>query len=111
MGPHVRFRRVRIVGRAVRWSSGAILLTAARFCSTVTPASASAACQAGIPSTISKPAVVLLATQHYADRTLELLLEHWCAVEALAEALVEHGRIEGDQVEQIIEHSMIWCAS
>jgi hypothetical protein len=40
------------------------LASAAQFCSTVTPASASAACQAGIPSTISKPAVVLLATKY-----------------------------------------------
>ena len=36
---------------------------ARQFCSTVTPASANAACQAGIPSTILKPAVVLLATK------------------------------------------------
>ena len=51
-------------GRAVRWSTGAILLSPAQFCSTVTPASASAACPAGIPSTISKPAVVLFATKY-----------------------------------------------
>ena len=38
--------------------------SAAQFCSTVTPASASAACKAGIPSTISKPAVVRLATKY-----------------------------------------------
>ena len=39
------------------------VVSAAQFCSTVTPASASAACQAGIPTTIPKPAVVLLATK------------------------------------------------
>ena len=51
-------------GGAVRWSSSTILLSPAQFCSIVTPASASAACQAGIPSIISKPAVVLLAAKY-----------------------------------------------
>ena len=45
--------------------------SAAQFCSTVTPALASAASQAGIPSTISKPAVVLLATSTLAARVAE----------------------------------------
>ena len=32
-----------------------------------------------------------------------MLLTHWLAVEALAEALIEHGRIDGDEVERIID--------
>ena len=40
------------------------LASAAQFCSTVRPASASAACQLGVPNTIWKPAVVLLATKY-----------------------------------------------
>ncbi len=54
-------------GRISRARQGVYYLrvdSAAQFCSTVTPASVSAACQAGIPSTISKPAVVLLATKY-----------------------------------------------
>ena len=48
---------------------------------------------------------------HFADRTLEMLEDHWGAVEALAEALVDEGRIEGNQVEAIIDRSLIGCAS
>jgi hypothetical protein len=44
--------------------------------------------------------------QHYADRTLTMMLEHWPAVEALAEALLDHGRIEGWQVEEIVAEAM-----
>lgn len=43
--------------------------------------------------------------QHYADRTLTMLLEHWRAVTALAEALIERRRLEGAEVEEII-HSI-----
>ena len=39
----------------------------------------------------------------FVGRTLTMLTENWPAVEALAEALIEHGRIEGDRVEAIIE--------
>jgi hypothetical protein len=42
----------------------------------------------------------------FAGRTLEMLLAHWPAVEALAEALIEDGRIEGEDVERIIDRSM-----
>jgi len=49
--------------------------------------------------------------QHYADRTLTMLLEHWSAIEALAEALIEDRRIEGRLVERIIDRSMIGSAS
>jgi hypothetical protein len=38
----------------------------------------------------------------FIDRTRVLLLEHWRAVDALAQALVEHRRIEGAEVEAII---------
>jgi hypothetical protein len=38
----------------------------------------------------------------FIDRTRALLTEHWDAVDALASALVEHRRIEGDEVEAII---------
>ena len=34
-----------------------------------------------------------------------MLEANWCAVEALAEALVEDGRIEGERVEAIIDHA------
>ena len=40
--------------------------------------------------------------QHYADRTLTMLLEHWPAIEALAMELVDDRRIEGRRVERII---------
>ena len=40
--------------------------------------------------------------QHYADRTLRMLLEHWPAVTALATELVDDRRIEGERVQQII---------
>jgi hypothetical protein len=49
--------------------------------------------------------------QHFAERALALLPAHWPAVEALASALVEDRRIEGERVEQIIDHSMIWYGS
>ncbi len=44
--------------------------------------------------------------QHYADRTLTMMLEHWPAVEALAEALIDERRIEGWQVEEIVADAM-----
>ena len=37
-----------------------------------------------------------LDAQHFAERTLALLLTNWCAVEALASALVVSKRIEGE---------------
>ena len=49
--------------------------------------------------------------QRLVDRTLAVLLAHWPAVEALASALIENRRIEGDHVEQIIDHSMIGSES
>ena len=42
----------------------------------------------------------------FVGRTLEMLLANWPAVEALAEALIEDGRIEGEDVERIIDRSM-----
>ena len=47
-----------------------------------------------------------LDAQHFAQRTLALLLDNWCAVEALAQALINHRRIEGARIEAIIDHSM-----
>jgi hypothetical protein len=53
--------------------------------------------------------------QHHADRTLTMLLAHWGAVESLAEALVNEGRIEGEDVQRIIDadrvvsHDMAPC--
>ena len=44
-----------------------------------------------------------LDAQHFAERTLALVLDNWCAVEALAAALFVSKRIEGDMVEQIID--------
>ena len=44
--------------------------------------------------------------QHYADRTLDTLTEHWPAVEAMAMALLDQGRIEGERVEQIVVEAM-----
>jgi hypothetical protein len=44
--------------------------------------------------------------QHLVDRTLAVLLAHWPAVEAVAEALIEHRRIEGDEVERIISAAL-----
>ena len=44
--------------------------------------------------------------QPFAERARALLLTHWRAVTALASALVEDRRIEGDRVEAIIDHSM-----
>ena len=46
--------------------------------------------------------------QRFAERALAVVLAHWPAVEALASALIENRRIEGEDVEQIIDHSMIW---
>jgi len=43
-----------------------------------------------------------LYPQHFADRTAEMLLTHWCAVEALAAALVDERRMEGRRVERIV---------
>ena len=40
--------------------------------------------------------------QHYADRTLTMLLKHWPAATALATELVDDQRIEGERVQQII---------
>ena len=46
-----------------------------------------------------------LDAQHFAERTLALLLDNWCAVEALASALIENRRIEGEMVEEIIDRA------
>jgi hypothetical protein len=35
-----------------------------------------------------------------------MLVAHWPAVEALAAALVDHGRIEGDEVEEIVDEAI-----
>jgi len=40
---------------------------------------------------------------------MALLEANWRAVEALAAALVDHRRIEGRQVERIIDRSMVWA--
>jgi hypothetical protein len=45
--------------------------------------------------------------QCFSDRAHALLTTHWRAVEAVASALVEHGRIEGAEVEAIIDQSMM----
>ena len=44
-----------------------------------------------------------LDAQHFADRTLTMLEAHWPAV---ATALIEDRRIEGERVERIIDHSI-----
>ena len=44
--------------------------------------------------------------QDFIERTLTMLELNWPAVEALAEALVDEGRIEGDEVEWIIDRSL-----
>ena len=49
--------------------------------------------------------------EDFADRTLTMLLANWPAVEAVAEALVEDRRIEGEDVEAIIDRSMSGSAS
>ena len=42
----------------------------------------------------------------FAERASRLLLANWFAVDALAtELIAQHGRLEGDQVERIIEHA------
>ena len=41
--------------------------------------------------------------QPFAERALALLSANWCAVTALASALVEDRRIEGERVEAIID--------
>jgi hypothetical protein len=45
----------------------------------------------------------------FAERALALLLAHWKAVEAVAAALIEDRRVEGDRVEQIIrsQHDLV----
>jgi hypothetical protein len=49
--------------------------------------------------------------QYLAERTLAMLLANWRSVAALAAALIEHRRIEGEQVERIINDCMIGSAS
>ena len=44
--------------------------------------------------------------QHFAERGLAMLNAHRPAVQALASALIENGRIEGDRVERIIDRGM-----
>ena len=41
--------------------------------------------------------------QRIVDRTLAVLLTHWEAVEGVAQALIQSRRIEGDEVERIID--------
>jgi hypothetical protein len=41
--------------------------------------------------------------QPFAERALALLSANWCAVTALASALVEDRRVEGERVEAIID--------
>jgi hypothetical protein len=41
--------------------------------------------------------------QRFADRTRALLLAYWPAVRALAEALIEAKRLEGEQIEEIVK--------
>jgi hypothetical protein len=43
--------------------------------------------------------------QQLVDRTLLLLLKNWAAVEAVADALLRHRRIEGGRVQWIIDRS------
>jgi hypothetical protein len=47
-----------------------------------------------------------LHAKHFVERTLVLLQSHWYAVKALAAALVLHGRVEGAEIEAIIDHAM-----
>ena len=47
-----------------------------------------------------------LTREHFVERTMVLLEEHWPAVEALASALIEHRRIEGDRIERIVDASI-----
>lgn len=49
--------------------------------------------------------------QYLAERTLAMLLANWRSVAALAAALIKHRRIQGEDVEAIIDHSMIESAS
>jgi hypothetical protein len=53
---------------------------------------------------------ILTARRHhaqpFAERALALLTTHWGAVEAVAEALLEEGRVEGARIERIIDHAM-----
>ena len=42
----------------------------------------------------------------FVGRMMEILETHWCAVEALAEALIEDGRFEGEDVERIISAAL-----
>jgi hypothetical protein len=44
--------------------------------------------------------------QVFAERTRTLLAIFWPAVEAVAAALIEHGRVEGERVEQILVSAM-----
>ena len=44
--------------------------------------------------------------EEFAEPTATMLLEHWPAVSALARALVAERRIEGDEVEAIIDRSL-----
>jgi hypothetical protein len=44
--------------------------------------------------------------QRFAERALAVVLAHWPAVEALASALIEDRRIEGERVERIIDRSI-----
>jgi hypothetical protein len=41
----------------------------------------------------------------FIERTGTMLEAHWRAVEALAEALIEHGRIEGERVQVIVNRA------
>jgi hypothetical protein len=45
--------------------------------------------------------------RHFVERTLALLTKYWSAVEALADALIETGRVECERVERIIDLTRI----
>ena len=43
--------------------------------------------------------------QPFAEMALEMLLEHWRAVEGVASALIDNGRVEGRWVEWLIDYA------
>ncbi len=42
----------------------------------------------------------------FVGRALDMLTEHWPAVEAVAMALLDQGRVEGERVEEIVVEAM-----
>jgi hypothetical protein len=76
-------------------------ISARSLCSTAAAATITATPEKFSPMSARLPTGDTLL-QRFEQRTLGLVLAHWRAIETLAIRLIEAGRLDGDQAEQIV---------